>query len=61
VETEFVDCSIQRRRNRLRRLVTSIVAVILSLSGLTAFVFIQSIDAQIQALSASSGLLLASN
>ncbi len=61
IETEFVDRSIQRRINRLRRLVTSVVAVILSLSGLTAFVFIQSIDAQIQALSASSGLLLASN
>lgn len=61
LEEKFVERSIRRRKNRIFRFVTSVVAVILSLGGLTAFAFIQSIDAQIQALTTSSELLLASN
>jgi WD40 repeat protein len=41
LETDFVKCSLQRRRNNLRRLVGSVMGTILILSGLTIFAFYQ--------------------
>jgi len=41
LETSFVSRSLQRRQNNRRRLVGSIAGVILTLSGLTGFAFVQ--------------------
>ncbi|MBD2451653.1 caspase family protein [Nostoc sp. FACHB-152] len=52
LETEFLHCSLQRRRNNRRRLISSVTGVILTLSGLTIFAFIQQGIADIRRLNA---------
>jgi WD40 repeat protein/cytoskeletal protein RodZ len=48
LERKFVNCSINRRRNNNLRLISSLLTVVLALSGLTIFAFLQQAEAQRQ-------------
>ncbi|MBD2471997.1 eIF2A-related protein [Nostoc sp. FACHB-145] len=68
MEGEFVQRSLQRRRDNRRRLISSVIGVILTLSGLTIFAFIQQgiadrrrVNAEIVAQSLTTENLLTSN
>jgi len=64
LEAEFVQHSIQYRQNKRRRLITYVTGVILGLTGLSFFAFMQTVDAQNQLLKvaiASSKELFDSN